>query len=396
MRFLVASTLATLTFALAACSSSSDDEGGRDLGSGGAGAVPGVGGDAGVGGTVGTGASVGTGAVSGTGATGTGGTAPTGPLSMGYILDLPGGPSALDSIDYTAADYVIHAFYTADGAGNVVQASGGHTDDYRTAGIVDKVHAKGRRIVMSLGGANHSDPLKAVAANPALRATFVANVVAKLNEWGYDGVDLDLEFPAGGNEPQEHYDLMSALYAAVKANDPNDIVMFGVSPGYYLNQYKWAQLGAVSDYAFYFCYDWRNPALGPMKNPGQMLNTSFGGPAIEASCSGALNFMLSQGYAASQIVVGLPFYATDWSNYAAAPDAAKNGAPDPNYMEVNVGGVWWPNVAGTLMKMDAVLNAPTSVLTGGATVAGVGWWEWGYENPSSPDLSAAIKQKLGK
>jgi hypothetical protein len=28
------------------------------------------------------------------------------------------------------------------------------------------------------------------------------------------------------------------------------------------------------------------------------------------------------------------------------------------------------------------------------TVAGVGFWEWGYEDPADPDLSQAIKNKI--
>lgn len=400
MRFLVASTLASLALTIAACSSSSSsgdgrsNTGGQTAGSG----ASSSGGEVGSGGTPGTGASAATGGALGSGgAPGSGGGSQSGPLAMGYILDLPGGTADIDDIDFTAVDYVIHAFYTADGAGNVIEASGSSTDAYRNAGLVDEVHAAGRRIVMSLGGANHSGPLKQVAKSPALRSTFVNNVVAKINEWGYDGVDLDLEFPWGGSEPQEHLDLMSALYAAVKANDPSDLVMFGVSPGYLLHYYEWSQLGAVSDYAFYFCYDWDMPANGPMRNPGQTLQMADGGPTIEASCSGALNFIVSQGFAASQIIVGLPFYANGGAHYSAIPAALKSATPHADYMEVSDGnGGWWPTVASTEMKMDAVLDASKSVFDGGATAAGVGFWEWGYENPSSPDLSQAIKAKLGK
>ncbi len=334
---------------------------------------------------------------SSTGGSGTGGGGTNGPVTMGYILDLPNGTSDLDDLDYAVTDYVVHAFYTADGAGNVIQASGSDTNAYRTAGLVGKVHAAGKKILMSFGGANHTGPLKTVAASPALRATFVSNVVAKLNEWGYDGIDLDFEFPVGGSEPQQHLDLLSALYSAVKNNDANDVVVFGVSPGYYLNQYKWSQLGAVSDYAFYFCYDWDWPANGPMKNPGQTLAMFGGSPSIEASCRGALNYMLAQSYPASQIVVGLPFYANGGAHYANIPSNLKSLTPDANYMEVSDGnGGWWPTTKSIEMKMDAVLDGSKSVLTGSATVAGVGFWEWGYENPSAPDLSQAIKQKLGK
>jgi hypothetical protein len=361
---------------------------------------PATGGAAGTGGgTAGTGGTpAGTGGEGAGAAPATGGSSGiTGPLTMGYILDLEqwGGTAALDLLDYSASDYVIHAFYTTDATGAVISVDP-IVDSYRTAGLVDKVHNAGKKIVMSLGGANHSYPLKVAAADPGLRATLVANVVAKINEWGYDGVDLDLEFPAGGNEPQDHLALMTDLYNAVKANDPSDLAMFGISPGYYIDQFLWSQLAAVSDYGFYFCYDWKNPANGPMKNPGNNF-TALGGAMFEASCSGAMNYMISQGYPADQIVVGLPFYANGGAHYSTIPADVKSAAPDANYMEApGAAGAWWPNVASTEMKMDAVLDPAQSVLSSGATAAGVGWWEWGYEDPASPDLSAAIKAKLGK
>lgn len=387
-----------------ACSGSPADSGGdgdldsdSDAGSGGT-SEPGDGdGDLGSGGQS---ASGGAGPGAGGAGTGTGGiVGVSGPLSMGYILDLEqwGGTAALDLLDYTAADYVIHAFYTGNAVTGAVESVDPIVDAYRDAGLVTKVHAAGRKIVMSLGGAVDSYPLKQIAANPTLRATFVQNVVSKINEWGYDGVDLDLEFPAGGSEPDEHLALMTELHNAVKANNPAHLTMFGISPGYWIDQFRWASLGAVADYGFYFCYDWDLPANGPMKNPGVNF-TALGGAMFEASCSGAMNYMIAQGFPASQIIVGLPFYANGGAHYSAIPEPVKTVIPHADYMEAQDPsdlGAWWPNVASTEMKMDAVLSPASSVLTGGAVAAGVGWWEWGYENPASPDLSQAIKAKLG-
>ena len=78
-----------------------------------------------------------------------------------------------------------------------------------------------------------------------------------------------------------------------------------------------------------------------------------------------------------------------------APSGIDAIAPHPDYMEVNSNGYWTtPTAMG--MKIDAVLDPSSSVLTNSAVVAGIGWWQWGYEEPSEPALSAAIKQTLGK
>jgi hypothetical protein len=61
--------------------------------------------------------------------------------------------------------------------------------------------------------------------------------------------------------------LVSAVYDAVKENDPDHLVLFKVSPGYLIAEYVWPELAEHSDYAFYFCYDWKNPANGPANGP---------------------------------------------------------------------------------------------------------------------------------
>jgi len=248
---------------------------------------------------------------------------------------------------------------------------------------------------MSFGGLNHSSYIEYVARTAAERPIFAAEAANKMVEWGYDGIDIDLEFPGdGGCTAAEHLALMQAVYAAVKAKGTQYVVMFGISPGYYISQYQWSQLASVSDYGFHMCYDWYNPANGPMTNPGQTLNVAGGG-SIEASCRGAINYAINAGYPASKIVMGMPFYSTSWTLWMDAPSAVLSVTPHASYMEAYYNSQYWTTPAAINRKMDAVLSPASSVLTGGATLGGVGFWEWGHENPASPALSAAIKARIG-
>ncbi len=368
--------------------------GGSGAGDIGGGGIGGLGG-AGIGGSGGAGiGGLGGGGIGGCGLGGSGGSSTSTALSMGYVFEMQvGGIGDLDKLDYTAVDFVVHAFVAAD-VTTAALSGVGQFDAYRQAGLAAKVHATGAKIVLSVGGANHSWSLKQIAKNPSLTSTLAANIVAKINQWGYDGVDIDLEFPWGGNEPQEHLALMTAVYSAVKANDPNHIVMFGVSPGYLISEYVWSQLKTVSDYGFYFCYSWSNPANGPMTNPGIDF-TIFDGNVIEASCRGALDYIVDHGYPANQIIVGLPYFANGGAPWYTAPAGIDSIAPHTDYMEVDYAG-YWTTPTAMEMKIDAVLDPQLSVLTGSAVVAGVGWWQWGQEDPNNPVLTQAIKQKLGK
>ena len=328
------------------------------------------------------------------GSGGSGPVLPSGPLSFGYIYNLQelGGTSVFSTMPYANVDVVVHAFVTADSAGNVVGVD--HFDSYRAAGLVDAVHAAGKKIVLSLGGAGSTWQMAELIGTPA-QATFVTNVANKIEEWGYDGVDFDFEFPGNNCTPAEFTDFLQKLKDAVKAKNPNHLVMFGISPGWWLQSYEWAALGSIADYGFYFCYDWKNPERGPMTKPGTSFNMQ-GGQAIEGSCRGALDYVLGAGFPANRMIVGLPFAANGGAPYRNASAAVKSGTPDPNSMEVSDGaGGWWPNVAGTTMKVNAVLDPAQSVLANGATVAGVGFWEWGEENATSgADLSTAIRTRL--
>jgi hypothetical protein len=321
------------------------------------------------------------------------------PKLVGYLLSVGniGGVSAFDSIDFTAVDVLIHAFATAGGS-NTEQVVGVNDDftNYRTAGLLTKARAKnpGIKILFSLGGANHSYPMKANWGSASWRNNFAANVANAVVNWGYDGVDLDLEFPVGDQEPGYFTELLKAIYNAVKAKGSQYLVFFGVSPGYYIDQFQYAQLNNYSDYAFYFCYDWSNPQQGPMTKPGATL-TAFGGAKIEASCRGALNYMLGQGYPAGKIIMGNPFYASNQTQWRNAPPEVKSNTatPDAASLEVQIGGFWWNTPNALRAKMAAVLDPAQSVLQNRAVLGGVGWWEWGYENPASPDLSGAIKNE---
>ncbi|MGE4169665.1 MAG: glycosyl hydrolase family 18 protein [Candidatus Margulisiibacteriota bacterium] len=318
-------------------------------------------------------------------------------ITMGYVENLrTGGTSAISKLNYDSIDYIVHGFVRPEANGSLSETTNFAT--YRQAGLATTTHQHGKKIIMSIGGALDSTYFSTIAASTALRATFVGNVVTALQSWGYDGVDIDWEFPESESDKQNFTLLMQALYTAVKQANPNHVVMFGASPADKLAMVDWAQIKFYTDYAFYFGYDWKNPANGPLQkgplnNPPQQWIAPYT-EHIDASVSGALNYILSKGFPESKLIMGIPFYGSDnssWSSIRSTYIAQKSQlSVDPFYAEVLINNVWWNTPEAITVKMNKVLLPASSVLAGGKVIRGVGWWEFGHEDPDFADLSSAV------
>lgn len=53
-------------------------------------------------------------------------------------------------------------------------------------------------MLFAVGGWENSQYFSSVAADPKLRIRFIASILSMLDEYDFDGVDLDWEFPVTG------------------------------------------------------------------------------------------------------------------------------------------------------------------------------------------------------
>jgi GH18 family chitinase len=61
----------------------------------------------------------------------------------------------------------------------------------RLADIVPAAHARSKPILFSVGGWGNTEFSDAI--RPGVRATLVASLVEAMTDWGFDGVDVDME-----------------------------------------------------------------------------------------------------------------------------------------------------------------------------------------------------------
>jgi len=305
----------------------------------------------------------------------------------------------LSQLDYDAVDLVIHGFVEPKADGTLGYDLGRFAH-YREL-LLSYAHRRGKGVVMSVGGGAPErlrETFATIAASPARRKRFAEKLLHAVELWGYDGIDIDYEFPSSAQEKGEFTAMMQAIHAAFKGASTNYIVMFGASPGFYIDQYDWARLAKCADFVFYFGYDWKNPANGPLTNPGATQWLSGGFERIEASTRGALHYLITHGFPAERIIFGLPFYSSANDSWPVLRERwATNrvwfsNAIDVASGEVPFAGRWWTTPECVQRKMSAVLDTNASVLSNRTTLRGVGFWEFGHQDVTNPDLTKAIKE----
>ncbi|MDD4213036.1 MAG: glycosyl hydrolase family 18 protein [Bacilli bacterium] len=159
-------------------------------------------------------------------------------IASGYVYR---SYNALSDEFFDTMDVIYCAFVMADVEGgfskrasnnsSVATTNRNFLEDMSTY-VIPKSHEKGIYVIPSLGGGGsvQRDTLAVIASSDILRKAFAANAVALINEYGFDGVDIDWETPTTA-EKVNFTLLMMELYNAVKQNNPHHLVTAAIGGG---------------------------------------------------------------------------------------------------------------------------------------------------------------------
>jgi hypothetical protein len=304
------------------------------------------------------------------------------PVVFCYVETLYG-DATIDALDLGACTHVVDAFVLVEPSGALVPA---HTLPRRA--LVAAAHAHGAKALVSIGGATvPGETFAAIASHEASRERFLSELARFVAAGGYDGVDLDWEFPTAA-ERALHLALTRALRARLGARAT---ITVGISPASRMLAYDFRGLARAADFLIHFGYDFRNPALGPWAHNAKFWPDGATAP-IEASVRGAAAEMVRRGLPREKLVIALPLYASDGSPWVEvrARALAAPAPPHPLYLERQVGSAWVNDPASLEAKVRAVLGG--SDVAGGAA-AGVALWQLGHQGRFR-DLTDAVRRAL--
>ena len=166
-------------------------------------------------------------------------------------------------------------------------------------------------MLISVGGANHSINFSAVCAAAATRADLAQSCVEFMTQNGFDGIDIDWEFPAAADS-ENFSALLQELRSRLDVQGETDgrqyllTIAAPAGPDNIANL-QLAQIYPLLDWINLESYDFSTASSG---------KTNFNAPLFtekgDLSVSAAVNSYLAAGVPSDKIVMGVRFVGTGW------------------------------------------------------------------------------------
>ena len=255
---------------------------------------------------------------------------------VGYVMDKAG---TVDEIQYNRLTHINYAFLIPNEDGTVRPLY----SQRKLARMIASAHEHGVKVLLSIGGWGYDGPFEALAGDSTTRARLIDEVVKQVEKYGFDGADMDWEYPDVGESACNFLALMQELSAAMHAR--GKLVTAAVVA---LGPNAEGILPEVFD-----CVDFLN--IMAYDGPGE--NHSPYSYAEEA-----LDYWRGRGLPRAKAVLGLPFYGRPGGVPYKQLVEADEGAPYADQVEFRGKPVYYNGIPTVKRKTELALERGTGIM----------------------------------
>jgi chitinase len=185
------------------------------------------------------------------------------------------------------------------------------------------------KTLISVGGWSWSARFSDVALTPEKRERFARSAVAFITTYGFDGVDLDWEYPTGGGDPgnatrpedpENFILLLEEIRSQLDAQSAidNRPYLLTIANGAGRSTYQpldWQRIHPLLDWINVMTYDMAGP-WSSVTGFNAPLYDSQERPPEGTSTDTAMMDYVALGIPPEKLIVGVPFYGRGWANVA--------------------------------------------------------------------------------
>ncbi len=277
------------------------------------------------------------------------------PIVVGYYPSWLREKLPAELIKFKNLTHIVHAFAWPEADGRISTY-----DDFHYPKLIAQAHSTGKKILVALGGWGQSYGFSSMAANPSTRANFINNITDFCLNHGYDGIDIDWEFPANVTDRNNLTFLVYELRQAFNARDATLLITMAVPAGSWNGQ--WFDFSTLKTHVDWFgcmTYDFHG---GWSNHAGH--NSPLYAPSQDqcGSVHDGINYInIIRGVPKEKILLGIPFYGRGFN--ASSLYAPSSGRSEHIYADIVplIGNGWtyhWDDVS----KVPYLVNSTSTKL----------------------------------
>ncbi|GJN81786.1 chitinase 1 [Purpureocillium lilacinum] len=278
------------------------------------------------------------------------------------------------------------------------------------------------KIMLSIGGWTWSTNFPAAASSAATRKTFATSAVTFMKDWGFDGIDVDWEYPADDTQAANFVLLLKAVrdeldaYSAKYANGYHFQLSIAAPAG--PDNYKklhLADMGKVLDYVNLMAYDFAGSWSNYSGHDANLYQNPQNPNATPFDANLAVTDYIKGGIPANKMVLGMPIYGRSFQKttgigkpYTGVGSGSwENGLWDYKVLPKAGAKLMYDDVAKGYYTYDSSTqelisyDPPDMIKTKVTYLKGLGlggsmFWEASSDKKGADSLIKASKSSLGQ
>ncbi|MEG1870125.1 MAG: glycosyl hydrolase family 18 protein [Oscillospiraceae bacterium] len=177
------------------------------------------------------------------------------------------------------------------------------------------------KTLISIGGWDYSGRFSDAALSELSRETFAQSCLDFILIHGFDGIDLDWEYPVSGGLPgkkrpedkQNYTKLLAAIRTKLNEQSDKDgkkylLTIAGAPSNDFINKIEAKKIASLVDYIFIMGYDMHGPWDSYADLTAPLYLPQENSPHYKLSVESSVNIYLSAGVPAKKLILGMPFY----------------------------------------------------------------------------------------